>query len=246
MPGIVALPLPSGHHVGERESYLLRGEISQGLSGRDFSGRAVNQPAVLTRLDGRERLDIVGLNGRKLVVRRSGSLVAAVGGKSARRSGSSLTVLNASGSLARDDGKLGGLFLLPLPFLHDRSLNLAAVLPRGGRFGASLGAPLFGMSAAPTLAFTVLGRRTTAGARVVRFSGTGNAPMKELIVAADGTALGYVIGRAQLTVRCDYDPEHGRVAELEVVLRDRLHLIGKQRRANATVTDYQHYVVTLL
>ena len=223
--------------------YHLHGVVAQAIKARDRFGRRYDQPASMSRLEGREEIVIRQTSPGALALERSGRIVAVVREKSSPRSGRARTELRSDGSLARDDGKLGGIFLFPLPFLATHSINGGAELHVGDRFTQSLGTKLFGMRAPPRVILAV-GAESPAGDTYM-LTGSGAAPMKEFTVAADGTALGYASGTAHLTLSCDYDRRNLRARALTVDVRDTLRLTDASHRTIGTVKDTQHYRITL-
>ena len=148
------------------------------------------------------------------------------------------------GSIAKDSGNLGGVFLLPLPFLGDRSVNAGLDLAVGTSWSEKLGTKLYGMMARPSMDFQITGQRLVLGVNVYELDATGSAPMKEPIVSNTGEALGYATGTAHISMHGEYDPLNHRIISMDIEVTDTLHIAGSGKRTG-TVEDHQHYAVEL-
>src|SRR5471030_1286614 len=111
----------SAHRVGQIFNYSLHGEVGQSISGRDATGRSVDQRAITTTLTGRERIAVRQTSPRGITLHRSGAITASVAGRPVSKPGTGWTLVNGDGTVVRDHGTLGGLFLLPLGFLGERA-----------------------------------------------------------------------------------------------------------------------------
>jgi hypothetical protein len=234
------------HRVGDAFDYTVRGSMTQSILAHDVLGQKVDQPGTPTALDGREHIAIKQISNSGITLHRSGLIVAVVpNAKPQQKAGKSWTLVRDDGSIARDTGNLGGVFLLPLPFLGDKSLNAGTELQVGSRWTDKLGTKLFGMTARPTMDFEVSGQRLVLGVDVFDVDAEGTAPMKEPVFSNSGEALGYAIGTAHITVHGQYDHVNHRMISMEVDVEDNLRLSGSSKHAQGTVGDHQHYVVEL-
>jgi len=238
---------PAAHKVGQTFAYVLQGHVSQSIDGRDPFGHRVHQTGAPTSIDGHENITITGIApaSGSLRLRRSGSVYAIVSGHKKGVARTAWTIVSPRGSIVRDNNKLGGIFLLPLPFLGSESVKSGAGLSVGDAWGAALPIKLFGMISVPTMRFHVLGARSVLGFDVYTISATGSAPMKEPIVTNAGYAMGYALGTAWLAVRADYDFTNRRVVSMTIDVRDTLQLFGSHNKVAGTVRDRQRYDVAL-
>ncbi|MBC5824369.1 MAG: hypothetical protein GIX02_05960, partial [Candidatus Eremiobacteraeota bacterium] len=156
----------AAHRVGQILDYSLQGNMAQSIDGKDAFGRAIHQNAMPTTINGRERIAFKRLSASSMFISRSGSLTATVAGKSRPIRGVGHTVVDPSGTITRDRGTIGGVFLLPLAFLGQRSMHAGADLVVGDSWSGQLGTKLFGMTARPRLRYTVTGRRSVLGVQV--------------------------------------------------------------------------------
>jgi hypothetical protein len=233
------------HRVGDVLDYTLTGNVAQAIVGRDAYGRKVDQAAMPTTLNGSEHVAIKDMTSLGISLYRSGQLVAAVsGGKPVKHPGSGWTLVRDDGTIARDNGNLGGVFLLPLVFLGENAVNDGAALRVGDRWSAKLGTKLFGMTARPTIRFAVDSQHLLLGVEVFSLTGEGSAPMKEPIYSNSGEPLGYATGTARIMVRCDYDRVNKRIMSMELDITDSLHLTSG-KKTFGTVSDRQRYLVSL-
>ena len=251
-PALVAgAPAPANqaaHHVGQTFAYVLHGRMGQSIDGKDPYGQKIHQKAAPAIIDGNERISIKGISvdTGNLTLRRTGSVVATVSGrhnKPALRSG--VTVVSQYGTIVRDNNKLGGVFLLPVPFLGDRAVRSGLDLAVNDAWQGKFGVKLFGMLASPIMRYQVTGTSTLLGLNIFTISGTGSVPMKEPIVSNAGYALGQASGTAWLTMKADYDPVNRRVVSMNVEINDTLQLFGPNNRIAGTVRDRQRYDVSL-
>ena len=119
-----AAPPAPVRYVGETMSYSLHATMSQSIAGDDAFGRRINQTAAPTSLKLHERISITKTTSDDLGMHRLGSITAVVAGaKPVNKDGQGWTTINNSGVVLHDSGKLGGLFLLPLPFLADAAMH---------------------------------------------------------------------------------------------------------------------------
>jgi len=243
-----ALPDPEAtivpHRVGQVFDYSLHGEVGQSISGRDASGHSVDQRSVATTLTGRERIAIKQASSRGLTLHRSGTITATVAGRPVSKPGTGWTLVNGDGTVVRDHGTLGGLFLLPIGFLGERAVKGGAALAAGDSWSAKLGTKLYGMIARPSMKFVVTGTRFVLGTSVFSVEATGTVPMKEPVVANSGEMLGYATGTAHITLNFDYDRAHARVVAMDLRVQDDLRLTGRSK-AQGKVSDSQRYLVAL-
>jgi hypothetical protein len=220
--------------------------MTQSILARDVLGQRVDQPGMPTSLDGREHIAIKQISGSGITLHRSGLIVAVVpNAKPQQKAGKSWTLVRDDGSIARDTGSLGGVFLLPLPFLGERSVNDGGDLQVGSHWTDKLGTKLYGMIARPTMDFQITGQRLVLGVDIFDVEAQGTAPMKEAVFSNTGEALGYAIGTAHITVQGQYDHVNHRMLSMEVDVQDTLRLSGSTKHAQGTVDDQQHYVVEL-
>jgi hypothetical protein len=240
-------PSPRPHAVGDVLDYSLRGTMSAEIKAHDAFGRAIRQQATPTLLVGRERIAVKSISPRGLALHRSGSIIATFKGKSSpAQSGSGWTLVSSDGIVQdRKGSTLGGLFLLPLGFLGDRSVNDGAPLAVGAHWQSKLGVALFGMAARPLMRFEVTGTREIFGTTVYTLSATGTAPIVEPIVTNDAVPLGNAKGTAHITLHCDFDPHVMRTVSMDIDVIDDLHIVGRSHSPGGDVHDEQHYLVAL-
>lgn len=239
-------PAQQAHRVGETLSYSLRGDMSQSILGKDGFGKHLNQMSAPTNVKGHESIAITGLSADAVTLRRSGTITATVdGAKPVTTSSQGWTIVDSHGRVTRDKGKLGGLFLLPLAFLGEQSVNAGNVLQVGDRWSAELGTKLYGMTQRPLLQFTIVGQRRVLGINVFTIEATGTAPMKEPVMTASGIPLGYATGVAQIKVSADYDRDNRRLVSLDLDVHDTLHYVGSSKHIAGSVKDHQRYLVAL-
>lgn len=234
------------HRVGDAFDYTIHGSVAQAITAHDPLGQRVQQPATPTALDGREHVAIQQISQNGITLERSGLIVAVVpNAKPEKRLGKGLTLVRDDGSIARDTGNLGGAFLLPLPFLGDRSMNAGSDLAAGARWTEKLGTKLYGMTARPTMTFEVTGQHLVLGVDVFEIDAEGSAPMREPIVSNTGESLGYATGTAHITMHGEYDRINRRMIAMQVQVRDSLHLSGPNKHNRGVVGDEQQYVLEL-
>jgi hypothetical protein len=238
-------PTIATHRVGQIFDYSLHGEVGQTISGRDASGRAVDQRATATTLTGRERIAIKQTSTRGMTLHRSGAITASVAGRPVSKPGTGWTLVNRDGTVVRDHGTLGGLFLLPLGFLGERAVDGGATIAVGDSWSGKLGTKLYGMTARPQMKFSVMGTRFVLGTSVFSVEATGTVPMKEPVVTNSGEMLGYAIGTAHITLNFDYDRANARVVAMDLRVQDDLRLSGGSKAARGKVSDSQRYLVAL-
>jgi hypothetical protein len=235
---------PVAHRVGDAFDYTVRGSMMQAILASDSLGKRIDQPGTPTSLDGREHVAIKQISPQGITLHRSGLIVAVVSNQSRKKSGNGWTLVRDDGSIAKDTGDLGGVFLLPLPFLGERSINEGLDLAVGTQWSDKLGTKLYGMTARPTMDFQITGQHLALGVNVYELEATGTAPMKEPIVSNTGEALGYATGTAHISVHGEYDPANHRMISMDVDLVDTLR-ISTASHHGGTVDDHQHYVVEL-
>ena len=234
------------HRVGDAFDYTIHGTVAQAITAHDPAGQRVHQSATPTSLDGREHVAIQEISEGKITVARSGLIVAVVpNAKPEKRAGKGLTVVREDGSIARDTGNLGGAFLLPLPFLGDRSMDAGADLEAGANWTEKLGTKLYGMTARPMMTFEVSGQHLVLGVDVYEIDARGTAPMREPVVSNTGESLGYAVGMAQITMHGEYDRANQRMISMQVQVSDSLRLSGPNKRNGGIVGDQQQYVLEL-
>jgi hypothetical protein len=235
---------PIAHRVGDAFDYTVRGSMTQAILASDSLGKRIDQPGTPTSLDGREHVAIKQISPQGITLHRSGLIVAVVSNQSRKKSGNGWTLVRDDGSIAKDTGDLGGVFLLPLPFLGERSINEGLDLAVGTQWSDKLGTKLYGMTARPTMDFQIMGQHLALGVNVYEIEAVGTAPMKEPIVSNTGESLGYATGTAHISVHGEYDPANHRMISMDVDLVDTLRINGAAHHGG-TVDDHQHYVVEL-
>jgi hypothetical protein len=235
----------AAHRVGQIYDYSLHGEVAQSIVGNDALGRKVDQRAMATTLNGRERVAIKQAASDGLTLHRSGAITATVAGRPVSKPGTGWTLVSGDGVVLRDHGTLGGLFLLPLGFLGERAVKGGAVLAIGDAWTGKLGTKLYGMTARPDLSFSVAGMRYVLGQSVYTINATGTVPMREPVVTNTGVMLGYASGSAKIDLRFDYDRANARVVALDLTVRDTLTMSGTGKTAHGSVMDTQRYLVAL-
>lgn len=249
---IPAVPSPAptpaaiaNHKAGQTYDYSLHGEVGQSISGRDAYGRKVEQGAMPTTLNGRERVAIKQASADGLTLHRSGSITATVASRPVSTKGTGWTLVNRDGVVVRDHGTLGGLFLLPLGFLGERAVKNGDPIAIGDAWTGRLGTKLYGMDARPEMSYSVSGMRYVLGTSVYTIVATGTVPMREPVVTSTQEMLGYATGTAKLELRFDYDRANARVVAMDLTVRDTLTLTGSAKSAHGTVVDTQRYLVAL-
>ena len=237
---------PQTRYVGETFSYSLRAVMSQSIAGDDAFGRRFDQASAPSSVTLHERIAITGANPHGVSMHRIGSITARVdGAKPVTKSGQGWTTVDSHGIVVRDAGKLGGLFLLPLPFLASSAMKSGDELAVGDTWKAKLGSKLYGMTAAPTLTFTVTGKRASAGATIYVLDAKGSAPMKEPVMTASGEPLGFAAGVATIIAHIEYDRDNHRLVSMQADLSDSLRYRGPTRSATGRVKDHQRCEVSL-
>ena len=235
----------SVRHIGDAFDYTIHGSMLQAITARSPLGTKVRQPGTPTELQGSEHVAVSQIGEQNITLNRSGHIVAVVSDKSVKSAGRGLTVVRDDGSIARDSGNLGGVFLLPLPFLGEKAMNAGADLAVGARWTDKLGTKLYGMTARPMMTFEVTSQHLMLGLDVFEIVAEGNAPMKEPVVSNSGEALGYAMGMAHVTIHGQYDHVNHRMLSMDVAVQDELKLAGASSRSAGTVGDTQHYVLEL-
>lgn len=240
-------PSPRAHAVGDVMDYSLRGTMSSSIRGHDAFGRLVRQAATPTMLIGRERVAIKEITSEGLGLHRSGTIVATFKGKSSpAQTGTGWTLVTPNGVVEdRKGSTLGGLFLLPLGFLGERSVDGGTPLAVGTHWETKLGVALFGMAARPTMRFEVTGTRQIFGTTVYSLSATGTAPIVEPIVTNDALPMGNAKGTAHISLQCDYDPHVMRTISMDIHVVDNLSIVARAHGPTGAVHDDQHYLVAL-
>ncbi|HZV78506.1 MAG TPA: hypothetical protein VFF60_02715 [Candidatus Binatus sp.] len=234
----------AAHRVGDSFDYTVHGSMLQSILANDGLGKKIDQPGMPTALDGREHIAVKQISLQGITLHRSGLIVAVVSNKSEKSSGKGWTLVRDDGSIAKDSGNLGGVFLLPLPFLGDRSVNAGLDLTVGSSWNEKLGTKLYGMMARPSMDFQITSQRLVLGVNVYEIEASGSVPMKEPVVSNAGEALGYATGTAHIAVRGEYDPVNRRMISMDVDVTDTLHINASGKRTG-TVEDHQHYTVEL-
>ena len=232
--------------VGETFSYSAHAVMSQSIAGNDVFGRRINQTSAPTSVKLHESIAITKTTAQDLTMHRLGTITAVVvGARPVTKSGQGWTVVNNSGIVVRDTGKLGGLFLLPLPFLADGSMKAGAQLAIGDTWSGELGTKLYGMTARPRLKFTVTAASIVSDIKVYIIEATGTVPMKEPVMTASGEPLGYATGIADVTAHLEYDRDKRRLVSMHAELNDTLHYKGPTKHVTGRVKDHQQCVVSL-
>ena len=236
----------NAHHVGDAFDYTIRGSMTQAITAHDTLGQRIQQAAMPTTLDGREHISIKQISDQGITLHRSGLIVAAVSNaKPEKSAGKGWTLVRDDGSIARDTGNLGGVFLLPLPFLGDKSVNAGSDLQIGSNWAEKLGTKLYGMTARPMMTFQVTGQHLVLGVDVFDIDAEGTAPMKEPIVSNTGVPLGYAMGTARIAIHGEYDRVNHRMISMDIEVSDTLRISGPNKHTGGVVGDSQHYVVAL-
>jgi len=232
--------------VGETFSYTAHAVMSQSIAGNDAFGRHINQISAPTSVKLHESIAITKTTAQDLTMHRLGTITAlVVGARPVTKSGQGWTVVNNNGIVVRDSGKLGGLFLLPLPFLADGSMKAGAELTVGDTWSGELGTKLYGMTARPRLKFTVTAASIVSDIKVYIIEATGTVPMKEPVMTASGEPLGYATGTADITAHLEYDRGKRRLVSMQAELNDTLHYNGPTKHVTGRVKDHQQCVVSL-
>lgn len=253
MPSTVAdipqgspLPQMPTRKVGERLDYSLTALLSQSIAGKDAFGRAINQALAPTNVKGYERIVVTKIDGEGVTVHRLGTITATVDdAKPVTKPGQSWSLVDARGRIVRDSGKLGGLFLLPLPFLGEAAVKAGDDLAVGDTWTAKLGTKLYAMTAQPEMRFSVTGMRSFLGAQYFTIQATGTVPMREPIMTSSGEPLGYAVGTGHITAEFDYDRDNRRLISLKAVLQDTLRYTGPTKHAGGSVHDHQRWSLAL-
>jgi len=233
-------------YVGETMSYSLHATMSQSIAGDDAFGRRISQTSAPTSLKLHERISITKTTPEDLGMHRLGSITATVdGAKPVNKDGQGWTTVNNAGIVLHDSGKLGGLFLLPLPFLADAAMHDGQDLTVGDTWSGQLGTKLYGMTARPHLKFSVTAERLVGDTRVYSIDATGTVPMKEPVMTTSGEPLGYATGMASVTAHLEYDRANRRIVSMRAQLTDVLHYKGPTKRASGHVKDHQQCEVSL-
>jgi hypothetical protein len=239
-------PPPQVRTTGDHFSYSLHAVMTQSIAGKDAFGKAINQSSAPTNVKGHESISITKQTADELTMHRLGSITAVVvGAKPVTKSGQGWTIVSNAGMIVRDTGKLGGLFLLPLPFLADGAVNAGSELKVGDRWSGQLGTKLYGMTARPHLQFNVVGERTVAGATIYSIDAVGTVPMKEPVMTTSGEPLGYATGTAHLSAHLEYDRDNRRLISMKAELRNTLHYPGPSKHVAGSVKDHQQCEISL-
>ncbi len=237
---------PQARKVGETFGYTLHAVMSQSIAGKDAFGRKINQATAPSTVKGHEDISVTKTSDQGLTVHRSGSITAIVpGAKPFTKDGQSWTLIDNAGIVKRDTGKLGGLFLLPLPFLGDSSMNAGDELKVGDHWSGKLGTKLYGMTARPYMQFTVTGVRSVEGATIYTIDASGTVPMKEPVMTASGDPLGYATGTGHISAQLNYDRDNHRLVSMQAEMRDTLHYTGQTKHIAGSVKDHQQCAVSL-
>jgi hypothetical protein len=243
-----ASPLPQAptRKVGERFDYSLTALLTQTIAGKDAFGHAIDQALAPTNVKGYERIVVTKINDEGVTVHRLGTITATVDdAKPVTKPGQSWSLVAASGKILRDSGKLGGLFLLPLPFLGEAAVKAGDDLAVGDSWTAKLGTKLYGMTAQPEMRYSVTGTRSFLGAQFYTIRATGTVPMREPIMTSSGEPLGYAVGTGHITAEFDYDRDNRRLIALKAVLQDSLHYTGPSKHTGGSVHDHQSWSLAL-
>jgi len=239
-------PAPQARYVGETLSYSLSAVMSQSIAGSDAFGKAVNQTSAPTNVKLHESIDITKATPQDLSMHRTGTITAVVvGAKPVSKTGQGWTTVTSAGQIVHDSGKLGGLFLLPLPFLADAAMKSGGDLSVGDRWSGKLGTKLYGMTAQPRLVFTVTAESVVSGSKVYSIEATGSVPMKEPVMTASGDPLGYAKGTAEISAHFEYDRDNRRLVFMRAELSDTLHYSGPTKHVSGRVKDHQQCEVSL-
>lgn len=253
MPSTLAnavAPAPAGglqaRRVGEKFEYSLNAVMSQSIAGRDAFGRLIHQELAPTNVKGHESIAVTKMTAEGVTLRRSGTVTAVVDGAPPQtKFGQGWTLVDTAGKVVRDSGKLGGLFLLPLPFLGAGAVKAGDDLTIGDHWSGKLGTKLYGMVAQPMLEFTVSGVRSVLGVNVFTIEAVGTVPMKEPVMTSNGEPLGYATGVAHINAEFDYDRDNHRLIEMQAEVNDTLHYAGPSKRNGGSVRDSQKCIVAL-
>jgi hypothetical protein len=237
---------PQQRTAGESFSYSLRAVMTQSIAGKDAFGKAINQSSAPTNVKGHESISITKQTADELTMHRLGSITAVVvGAKPVTKSGQGWTIVNTQGTIVRDTGKLGGLFLLPLPFLADGGVNAGGELKVGDRWSGQLGTKLYGMTSRPHLQYTVMSERAASGATIYAIEAVGSVSMKEPVMTSAGEPLGYATGTAHITAQLEYDRDNRRLISMKAELRNTLHYLGPTKHVAGSVKDHQQCEISL-
>ncbi len=243
-----ASPSPASpvRRVGEKLDYSLHAVLSQSIAGKDAFGKAINQSLSPTNVKGFESIVVTKINAEGVTLHRLGTITATVDdAKAVTKPGQGWSLVDAQGRVVRDSGKLGGLFLLPLPFLGELAVKAGNDLAIGDQWSGKLGTKLYGMTSQPELHFIVSGTRSVLGVHVFTIAATGTVTMKEPVMTASGEALGYAAGTAHISAELDYDRDNRRLVSMQAVVQDTMHYSGFSKHAGGTVHDNQNCSVAL-
>ena len=245
-PAAPPSPASQVHSVGDTLSYSLNATMSQGIAGLDAFGRHINQTSAPTTLKLHENISITKSSVHDLGMHRVGSITAVVtGARPVNKDGQGWTTVNQSGVITHDSGKLGGLFLLPVPFLADAAMKGGDELAVGDTWSSQLGTKLYGMTARPHLKYTVVAERLVAGAKIYSIDASGTVPIKEPVMTTNGEPLGYATGIADLSAHIEYDRANRRLISMHAQLTDTLRYSGPTKHTSGHVKDRQRLDVAL-
>jgi hypothetical protein len=233
-------PAPAARRVGEQLNYSLHETLLQSIAGKDAFGKTINQDIAPTNVKAYEKITVTKVTAGSVTVHRLGTLTVTVdSAKPVTRPGQGWTLVDASGRVIRDSGKLGGVFLLPLPFLGEAAVKAGDDLAVGDEWSAKLGTKLYAMTAQPKLHFAVSGTRSILGVHVFTIQATGQVPMREPVMTASGEPLGIGVGTARVTAELDYDRDNRRLVSLSAVVQDTLRYTGATKHTTGIVHDRQ-------
>jgi hypothetical protein len=245
-PEATPVPTPPARRVGEELNYSLGAVLNQSIAGRDVFGKKIDQTIAPTTIRGHESITVTKITSAGVTVHRRGSITAVVDNtKPVTSPGQGWSLVARSGLVVRDRGKLGGLFLLPLPFLGESAVKAGDDLAVGDAWTAKLGTRLFAMTAQPKMHFVVIGTRSVLGVHVFTIKATGQVPMREPVMTSSGEPLGYAVGTAHITAQFDYDRDNRRLISLQATIEDSLHYTGATKRAVGKVRDRQTWSLAL-
>ncbi|HXW50648.1 MAG TPA: hypothetical protein VEJ41_01555 [Candidatus Acidoferrales bacterium] len=243
-PQATPIPQTQTRKVGEKLDYSLHALLTQTIAGKDAFGRIIDQQAVPTNVKGFERIVVTKVDGAGVTLHRSGTITVTVDDvRPVITQPQSWSLIDTRGKIVRDSGRLGGFFLLPLPFLGETAVKAGDDLAVGDAWTGKLGTRLFGMMAQPELHFVVTGTRLVFGVQVFTIQATGTVPMREPVMTLSDEALGYATGIAHISAQLDYDRASRRLVSLEAVLLDSLHYNGPH--AGGMVHDHESWSIAL-
>jgi hypothetical protein len=244
IPQATPIPQTQARKVGEKLDYSLHALLTQSIAGKDAFGRIVSQQLAPTSVKGFERIVVTKIDGAGVTLHRSGTITATVDdAKPVTNQPQSWSLIDMHGKIVRDSGKLGGLFLLPLPFLGETAVKAGDDLAVGDAWTGKLGTKLYAMTAQPEMHYLVTGTRLVFGVQVFTIQAIGTVPMREAVMTTSGEALGYAMGVARISAQLDYDRASRRLISLEAVLTDTLHYSGPH--AGGSVHDHQNWSIAL-